>query len=142
MKLLKTIALGFAFVATFTFSGCKQDASAENENTGDAIASSDALTAIDNINIPADKPVVIDFNATWCGPCRYFAPVFEETAAKYAHKAFFTSVDVDKYPKLAQQYNVSSIPNITIVFPNGSTKRTVGAMDAAEFEAFLRSAGL
>ena len=66
----------------------------------------------ETINTVEGKLVVIDFNATWCGPCRQFAPTFEAVAEEMADKALFYSVDVDQHPELAQKYDVQSIPMV------------------------------
>lgn len=86
----------------------------------------------------AKLPMVIDFNATWCGPCRQFAPVFHEAAKKYAGKAVFVSVDVDKAQEAAMQFEVRSIPQVTILFPDGTSKSTVGFMNEEQFDALLK----
>ncbi len=97
-----------------------------------------AVTAIkaDGQIPPADgKLIVLDFNATWCGPCRQFAPNFESVAAKYSDRASFYSVDVDQNPRLAAQFNVQSIPTVVYIKPDGSTSSTMGYMDAPQFES-------
>ncbi len=97
------------------------------------------LEADDQI-VPQDVPVIIDFNATWCGPCQKFAPVFHKLAEEYASKATFASADVDKCTDLAAQYNVSSIPAVIIIYPASAGKEpvsNVGYMDEAQFKAFL-----
>ena len=60
--------------------------------------------------VVADKPIIIDFNATWCGPCKQFAPHFHAVAEKYADKALFYSVDTDKWPNVATAFKVEGIP--------------------------------
>ena len=86
------------------------------------------------------KLVVIDFNATWCGPCRQFAPIFDRVAKNYTSKAVFYSVDVDAHPELAAQYGVQSIPMVAYVKPDGSYTTTVGLIPEREFTAALESA--
>lgn len=65
-----------------------------------------------------DKPVMVDFYAEWCGPCRMAAPVIEELAGEYVDKAVVAKVDVDAQSDLAQRYGVMSIPTV-IVFKDG-----------------------
>ena len=85
---------------------------------------------------PADgKLVVIDFNATWCGPCKQFAPHFDAVAAENTGKAVFYSVDVDKHQELASKYGVQSIPMVVYIKPDGTTESTVGYMDKEQFAA-------
>lgn len=85
-------------------------------------------------------PVVIDFNATWCGPCKMFAPVFEEAAEVNKEKAHFISVDVDNDPATASLFEFSGIPCVVVVYPAAAGKAPViheGYMDKAQFEKFL-----
>ena len=68
--------------------------------------------------VKQDKPVLVDFWATWCGPCRMLAPVVEEVSAAHADDVVVGKVDVDKCPELAQQFGVMSIPTL-ILFKDG-----------------------
>lgn len=84
--------------------------------------------------IPATGAVVIDFYATWCGPCKRIAPVFEELADKfYPHVQFF-KVDVDESPELVDRFEVHAMP--TFVFlKNGTVIKRVEGADMTELEA-------
>ena len=75
----------------------------------------------------ADKPVLVDFFATWCGPCKMMAPVIDEIAAEKAGSAYVYKLDVDQAQQIAAQYGVMSIPTL-ILFENGqATKKVIGA---------------
>ena len=82
-------------------------------------------------------PIVIDFNATWCGPCQRFAPIFEAVAKEYGDKAIFMSVDVDVAPNAAHQFEVTAIPQVSILMPDGNVTSTVGFMEKSQFLQFL-----
>ena len=71
-------------------------------------------------------PVVIDFWATWCGPCRMIAPVIEEIAEKYANVVKVGKVNVDEEPELASQFGIISIPTVVLVKDGQISAKSVG----------------
>jgi thioredoxin 1 len=68
--------------------------------------------------LKADKPVLVDFFASWCGPCQMMTPVIEEIASEQKDKAYVYKVDIDEEHELANKYNVMSIPTI-LIFKDG-----------------------
>ena len=82
---------------------------------------------------------VVDFNATWCGPCRMLAPVLEDVSEKYAGKVSFFSVDVDESPALAMQYRVNSVPCLVLLKDGKFTDQSVGFRPEPQLTAWIDS---
>ena len=89
--------------------------------------------------LQADHPVVVDFYADWCGPCRMLAPVFEDISDKYEEKAVFVKIDIDEEDSEAAaiKYGITSIPNI-IAFKGGKPiDNSLGFVPQAVLEGFV-----
>lgn len=83
-----------------------------------------------------EKEAIVDFYATWCGPCKMFGPVFEDASLK--NDINFVKVDVDKYSEIARKYGVMTIPTV-ILFKDGvEVKRNIGFMSEEELSKFLK----
>jgi thioredoxin len=81
-----------------------------------------------------DKPCIIDFYATWCGPCKMVAPILEDLAKEYNGKINFYKVDVDAEPEIAAAYGIQSIPTIFFCPMNGTPQISQGAMPKESFQ--------
>jgi thioredoxin 1 len=87
--------------------------------------------------LKSDKPVLVDFWAPWCGPCRSVGPILEELANQYAGKVKVAKINVDESSDVAMKYQVTSIPTF-ILFKNGQVAdRMLGALPRGEFVKFI-----
>ncbi len=86
-----------------------------------------------------DKPAIIDFYATWCGPCKQVAPIVESLANEYDGKIDVYKVDVDQQQELAGLFGVQSIPTILFIPKDGQPQKVVGAMGKGQFEEVIRN---
>lgn len=77
------------------------------------------LRVVDGLLIPEGMPCIVDFYATWCGPCKVYSPTFHEVAAQYEGQAIFISIDVDANPEIANKYEIQSIPSTVFILPGG-----------------------
>ena len=89
----------------------------------------------DGLKYLGDKPAIVDFNATWCGPCQRISPILYELAKEYKGKIVIYKVDVDQCPEIASTFNVRTIPAILYI-PMGDKEpvMTIGARDKARFK--------
>uniref|UniRef100_UPI00321776C7 thioredoxin n=1 Tax=uncultured Draconibacterium sp. TaxID=1573823 RepID=UPI00321776C7 len=85
----------------------------------------------------SDKPVMLDFWAVWCGPCRMIAPIVEEMSAEYDGKAVIGKVDVDNNQEVAMKYGIRNIPTVLFVKGGEVVDKQVGAAPKATFTAKL-----
>ena len=91
----------------------------------------------DSVVLNSDKPVLVDFWATWCGPCKMIAPVIEELAQELEGKVVVAKLDVDQSPDIAGRYGVMSIPTM-LVFEGGKVvKHTVGFQPKERLKEWL-----
>jgi thioredoxin 1 len=88
--------------------------------------------------LESDQPTIVDFWASWCGPCRMIAPVFEELSSQYSGKVKFAKVNVDENPKIPANYGVRGIPTL-IMFKEGKVvDQVVGAVPKNQLENVVK----
>lgn len=89
--------------------------------------------------INADGPVLVDYWAPWCGPCKMVAPILEQLVGEYGDKLTIAKINIDDNPETPKKYGVRGIPTLT-VFKNGNVEATkVGALSKSQLTAFLDS---
>lgn len=142
-RFYKTAAV--AIVLMIALVSCK-NAGAQNDKKADArnAAVKELTIALFNTMIYdmtaedlkylGDKPAIVDFTATWCGPCQRIAPILDELAKEYTDKIAVYKVDIDKNRELAKAFNVSSIPAILYIPLNGEPVMTIGSRDKGKFQ--------
>src|SRR5574344_2502640 len=93
----------------------------------------------DNWNYKGDKPAIIDFYATWCGPCKATAPILDSLAEEYKDKIIVYKVDVDKEQELASMFGIRSIPSLLFIPMKGKPRMQVGAMSRKDMEEIIKT---
>ena len=106
-------------------------------SNGQIVHTSDANFADDVLK--ADKPVLLDFWAEWCGPCKMIAPILDEIAQEYQDRVQIAKLNIDENPQTPPKFGIRGIPTL-ILFKNGTLEaQKVGAVSKSQLSAFLDS---
>ena len=96
--------------------------------------------SFDDKVLKADKPVMVDFWAPWCGPCRAVAPIIEELSEEYKDKIVFTRLNVDEAPQNASKFGISAIPTLLLFKEGKPVSQVIGFRPKAELKKILDEA--
>lgn len=155
-------SLYILLTSAITFSACTHNKKTENNSQIQTVSKTDdtaKASAEGNVNylstadfrlkimdytvhqtewvFEGERPAVIDFYTTWCGPCKMMAPIVEETAKAYAGKVDFYKVDIEKEQELAQTFGIQSIPTFLFIPTKGKPTMQMGAMSKETFEKMV-----
>lgn len=139
----KTVAILLLLVTITSCGNAQTSNNDKNENTMKTIelTKADFLTKVSNFETNptewkylGDKPAIIDFYASWCGPCKVIAPILEELAAEYGDSIVIYKVNTETEQELAAAFGIRSIPSLLFVPMEGKPQMTQGAMPKASFK--------
>lgn len=140
---MKLITLLGAAIITLSAAACQAQ---PTKGSVQPITESEFLTKVANYKTSPDswnflgkKPAIVDFYATWCGPCKQIAPILEELSSEYAGKIDIYKVDTDKEPNLAAAFGIKSIPSILFIPVDGKPIMVTGAQSKAEFKKTIEA---
>ena len=134
-KILASLIVFFSLVTTLSAQTQKEESTVIQMNKQmflDKVF--DYTTGATEWKYLGDKPCVIDFYATWCGPCRMVAPILKDLAKEYGDKIVIYKVDTDKEKELSMAMGIQSLPTIVFIPQTGQPQVIVGAADKATFK--------
>lgn len=151
IKMKKLIFASMMLVVLFTAcTGKKQESKIDEKQQSEKIVAPIHLTKAEFLSKVAnfqtnptewkylgDKPCIIDFYATWCGPCKTIAPIIEDLAKEYDGQIYVYKVDVDAEPEIAAAYGIQSIPTLFFCPMSGTPQMSQGAMQKEDFKKMI-----
>lgn len=141
-RIYLTLAAIMALSVSCGAQGTKSNGGGEGSTI--AITKDDFVKRVANIDLDAsewrylgDKPALVDFYASWCGPCKMIAPILEELAVEYNDEIVIYKVNIDAEPELAAAFGVRSIPTLLFVPMTDQPQMSKGAMSKEQFKAAI-----
>ena len=125
----------FCLTALLVLTACNKSenkSQVQNQNNTEALA--DDGDWGQQTTIQSAKPMVVDFFATWCGPCKELAPILDEVEKNHHGEVIFQRIDVDQEMDLAQEFGIRSVPTLMFITPKGEYQMLVGLQDEATIE--------
>lgn len=143
MKLIRLIIAILAFFPALTvYAGTRE--TNKNEAGVTPLSKTDFIKRIHDFEAnpkqwkyQGEKPSIVDFYATWCGPCKQLSPVLEELSKEYAGKIDFYKIDVDKEPELARAFGINSVPTLLFSPMQGNPAVTQGALSKEQLKEII-----
>lgn len=135
------LVMGAVFALSMLPSGCAARVDESTLPGNDAIVHVKTTAEFDALLAGGGTPVLVDFYADWCGPCRMFAPELAKFADTHRGAVTVVKVNVDDHPELARRYDVTGIPAVLLFQHNKLVRQTSGAMTAAAVEAWVKGGG-
>jgi thioredoxin len=131
-----------AIAAVLLFAACGNAGAKTTERKGKGVTELNSETfneKVYDMTLPelaylGNKPAIVDFTATWCGPCRSIAPILEELAKEYQGHIVVYKVDVDRCREVAEAFGITSIPAVLYIPLEGEPSMTIGARNKSKFQ--------
>lgn len=143
---MKKVFLALLTMVAIISCGNSQTVSTKGTSTPIELTKADFLTKVANFETSpndwkylGDKPAIIDFYASWCGPCKTLAPILEELAAEYGDQIVIYKINTDKEPETAQAFGISALPTLLFVPKNGTPQMTQGAMNKSDLKEAINN---
>lgn len=134
------IMIGAGFALLITPQGCRKEASNAPGHSDGLIIQVSTAREFETRVLRADKPVLVDFYANGCPPCKKLAPIIEDLSGEYKDRAEFVKVDGDRYPQLRRPYNIPGYPTVIFFSSGKPVERLVGLHKAGAYRAALDKA--